>query len=238
MEVCLPLGTAEFPNNQLLDHLFHFSNIRFEKGTVFVSDEQSWFQAWFCPYDYSLLSFTFTNLCHFNPIKLFDVSECSDSTVHNTSATNSAFQYPFTRLASSHLTFDVKASSDVYLVLSAQNYDLNKLYYIIIGGWNGKRSMISKCLNGCIKKIVDHRVSVIDPVEWRSFWVSVSEDGLVSVGIVGDDAFMEWKDDEPLPVNYVGFMTGNGNSGQWRFCDLSEYFFNLGNHSAYNSVLP
>ena len=57
--------------------------------------------------------------------------------------------------------------------------------------------------------------------EFHSFWVSV-DDEVVTFGRVGDAALMEWTDDNPIRVNYVGFAMDAGTDGEFRFCDLGR----------------
>ena len=96
------------------------------------------------------------------------------------------------------------------------------MYYIIIGERQRRKSHIRRCFYGCTLIAVTHKVPIVNSDTWRSFWVSV-EDGVISVGQVGADAFMEWTDEEPLEVNYVGFSSGGSGDGQWRFCDQGEF---------------
>ena len=70
---------------------------------------------------------------------------------------------------------------------------------------------------------------MVSPNSFRSFWISFSP-GFVAVGRAGEDAFMKCRDPpgndvysapKPIDVKYVGFSTGWGSTGEFRFCGLN-----------------
>ena len=63
---------------------------------------------------------------------------------------------------------------------------------------------------------------ILNPAEYRHFYVSF-QNGDISIGQVGDRPLMEYTHDSPIPVNFVGFSTGFGNTGVWEFCDFGMF---------------
>ncbi|KAI8478075.1 hypothetical protein Bbelb_441960, partial [Branchiostoma belcheri] len=52
----------------------------------------------------------------------------------------------------------------------------------------------------------------------RGFWISWAPDGTLAVGREGEGSpFMQWQDPDPLPFQYLGYSTGWGSSGLFRF---------------------
>ena len=55
--------------------------------------------------------------------------------------------------------------------------------------------------------------------EYRPFWAQALN-GMVRFGtghIIGQNVIMQWQDPSPMIPNYVGFMTGWGSSGDWKW---------------------
>ncbi|XP_033127356.1 uncharacterized protein LOC117125080 [Anneissia japonica] len=115
--------------------------------------------------------------------------------------------------------FSVKASNDVHIALSAQRRDLNAMYEIVIGGWSDTKSVIRRCKQCGNLASHDRRSGFLEADEYRHFWIEFV-DGLISVGYFGEVAFMMYQDPKPLNVNYVGYSTGWGSNGRFRFCDI------------------
>merc|ERR1719510_516858 len=92
----------------------------------------------------------------------------------------------------------------------------NMMYYIGVGGYNGKKSFIDR---RNLRKILIDTVGIVNENEYHQFWADVNN-GFVRVGkgnIIGADIFMKWQDTNSLSseVKYVGFMTGWGATGTW-----------------------
>ena len=59
--------------------------------------------------------------------------------------------------------------------------------------------------------------------EWRGFWITYNMNtGKMDVGKEAQAAFMTYTDPNPLEVKYVGYSTGFGSEGKFRFCNLSK----------------
>ena len=130
------------------------------------------------------------------------------------------YQYITDASGLTHLNFEVKASNDAHLGLSAQQNDLPDMYEIVIGGWANAKSGIRRTKGGTDLVTVD-TPDILLGTEFRGFWVSWN-DGTIKVGRAGESfPFMEWTDPNPLAVNYIGYSTGWGSTGEFRFC--TEY---------------
>eukprot|EP00058_Branchiostoma_floridae_P023917 XP_002609407.1 hypothetical protein BRAFLDRAFT_86509 [Branchiostoma floridae] len=115
-------------------------------------------------------------------------------------------------------TFEVKCTTDAYVVTAPLNQtaELDNMYTVIIGGWGGTKSRISR--HGSDTELVS-TPDILSPTQYRAFWLSWDSDGTIAVGRGGEtDPFMRWVDPNPLPIGRVGYSTGYGNTGQWTFC--------------------
>ena len=101
------------------------------------------------------------------------------------------------------------------------------MYEIVIGGWGNSQSVIRRGSQGSTKDLKSTK-DILKSTEDRPFWAD-AKDGFVRLGtgnIIGSNIVLEWKDNLPLDVNYVGFMTGWGSTGVWKFPDsikIKEY---------------
>ncbi|CAH1238889.1 EYS [Branchiostoma lanceolatum] len=136
------------------------------------------------------------------------------------------------------ITFEVKAWNDAHIGLSAHNGDSNPMYEILIGGWGNTWSVIRRRKQG--PNLVEVRTpDILSPTSYRGFWISVSSYGTISVGKQGQTwSFMSWWDRDLLPIRHVGYTTGWGSTGYWRFCDYNECSRNNGGceHNCRNTV--
>ncbi|XP_077993134.1 macrophage mannose receptor 1-like [Glandiceps talaboti] len=126
------------------------------------------------------------------------------------------YRYVSAPIQNSRVTFEVKASSDVHISLSANNYDTDPMYEIVIGGWGNTQSVIRRCIQ-CANEVVASTIDIVSPTEFRAFWITFVN-GKISVGKDGETAFMEWTDPDPLSINYVGYTTGFGSNGEFILC--------------------
>ena len=96
------------------------------------------------------------------------------------------------------------------------------MYIIIIGSNRNRQASIRRCYHcSDVASIKLTSTTFLSESEFHSFWVSV-DDGVIAFGRVGDVALMEWTDDYPMKVNYVGFTMDAGVDGEFRFCDLGK----------------
>ena len=132
------------------------------------------------------------------------------------------------------IEFEVKASSDVHISLSSSSSDVPDMYEIVISGWGNMQSVIRRCIQ-CDNEVTVSTPGYLSPDEFRGFWIKYDQTtGVLQVGREGNAYFMQWQDPNPLDVEYVGYTTGFGSTGVFRFCNLSkliifknnnEYFF-------------
>ncbi|XP_066266629.1 uncharacterized protein [Branchiostoma lanceolatum] len=119
---------------------------------------------------------------------------------------------------SSPFIFGVQANNDVHVALSSQNYDLDGMYEIVIGGWNNTKSAIRRSKGGT-DRAFNATPGILSSTESRGFWIAWTVDGSISVGRQEETRpFLQWTDPDPLEVAYAGYTTGWGSTGEWRFC--------------------
>ncbi|XP_077981785.1 C3 and PZP-like alpha-2-macroglobulin domain-containing protein 8 [Glandiceps talaboti] len=58
---------------------------------------------------------------------------------------------------------------------------------------------------------------ILSPNEFRGFWITYNN-GVTRVGREGHAPFMVWPDPNRLPVNNIGYSTGWGSNGEFKFC--------------------
>lgn len=142
-----------------------------------------------------------------------DLSGCSYHVTPNTYR----YRYVADVSAITRLTIEIQANNDVHIALSEEDNDLPSMYEIVIGGWAGTKSAIRREKQGSSMGSAS-TPGILSPTEFRGFWLSW-KDGMIEVGKAGEGApFMTWTDPDPLPVNYIGFSTGWGNTGIFRNC--------------------
>ncbi|XP_077978612.1 uncharacterized protein LOC144434040 isoform X2 [Glandiceps talaboti] len=143
------------------------------------------------------------------------VEECNNLKQFSTDTT-----YLYRYLASSspitRVNFKVKATNDAHIALSAGPQDMSNLYEIVIGGWRNTQSVIRRSKQGDHKAVAS-TPDILSPNEFEEFWISYNN-GVIKVGKEGQEAFMEWTDPNPLPVNNMGYSTGWGSTGEFKFC--------------------
>ncbi|XP_077993987.1 macrophage mannose receptor 1-like [Glandiceps talaboti] len=132
--------------------------------------------------------------------------------------TNTDYDYNYlpAPIQNNRVTFQVKATSDVHIALAEFDYYVMDQYEIVIGGWGNTQSVIRQC-TPCDHEVEVETNQILSATEFRGFWINFAN-GLIQVGKDGEAPFMEWMDPEPMPINYVGYSTGYGHAGEFRFC--------------------
>ncbi|XP_077993133.1 macrophage mannose receptor 1-like [Glandiceps talaboti] len=144
----------------------------------------------------------------------------------HTDSTSDQYDYRFvsTPVQNSRVTFEVKAVSDVHIALSPNDTIIDPMYEVVIGGWSNTQSAIRRCAM-CDLEVSVSTIDILSSTEFRAFWITFVN-GKISVGKDREPAFMEWTDPDPVTVNYVGYTTGYGSSGDFILCtDYSDSDF-------------
>ena len=134
------------------------------------------------------------------------------------------------RLPTRALTFSVRAANDAHVGLFVapqddQPGDGQEMYEIVIGGWANTQSVIRAAPQGD-NLVTVATPSILDPNEWRQFWVTFSEgtiilgSGLIP-GASGTEV-MRYTDPSPKPVTYVGVGTGFNSGGSFDVCAVND----------------
>ncbi|CAK8682027.1 unnamed protein product [Clavelina lepadiformis] len=136
-------------------------------------------------------------------------------------STPSSYTFQFVRLpvVKTGFNFLAKASNNVHIILSEEDHASSSSYEIVLGGSNNQRSWISRNFQHLVTAATDQ---ILCEDEYRSFWITWTN-GNIQVGTGRnqgtDSRFMQWRapsDTETFKVNYVGFATSEGSSGEFR----------------------
>ncbi|XP_035694564.1 uncharacterized protein LOC118428574 [Branchiostoma floridae] len=156
------------------------------------------------------------------PLTLCEVQVFGDDCLTRVTGTDLSYLWDLPPLTSSPFPFEVKASSDVHIVLSNQNYPVDDMYEIVIGGWSNSRSVIRRQEQG-MSVALAATIDILSPDIYRGFLISWSADGTISVRRETEDApFLTWTDPNPLPIAHVGYSTGSSSNGTFLFCPHQE----------------
>ncbi|KYB26739.1 hypothetical protein TcasGA2_TC033650 [Tribolium castaneum] len=115
--------------------------------------------------------------------------------------------------------FSVMSPSDAHILL-APSSNLQKgdpVYEIVIGAGGNTFCDIRRMQKSGVKATVRVKglLTALDP---QSFWIHISEDGVIEVGKEGEElAFLSWIDPDPLPLKVFSFSTWPGIEAKWFF---------------------
>ncbi|XP_044268897.1 uncharacterized protein LOC123014086 [Tribolium madens] len=128
--------------------------------------------------------------------------------------TEDRLEYTFFPNASGLLQFRVRAPNDAHIALSPSASEATPMYEVFIGGWGNSKSIIRK--NRSKPDVAEASTpGFLNPDEFRGFWIRW-DNGHISVGHEGNAApFLEWRDYEQVPIEYIGVCTGWGATGSW-----------------------
>ncbi|XP_050316044.1 neuronal acetylcholine receptor subunit beta-3-like [Anthonomus grandis grandis] len=167
--------------------------------------------------------------CMFYKSNVTDLSKCNVS-YSRTGSTYKDFYPIYTKKSGLFLDFHfaVLAQSDAHILL-AESENINKsdpAYEIVIGAGGNTFSDIRRMQKSDVRHSVriKNLLSALDP---QFFWLHIVRNGTggqLEVGREGENkSFIDWYDDQLLPVKYISFSTWNGIEAKWYFnCDRSE----------------
>ncbi|XP_072020213.1 macrophage mannose receptor 1-like [Amphiura filiformis] len=121
-----------------------------------------------------------------------------------------------------YIYFEVQADNDVHIGLSPIEGDADPMYEIVIGGYGNTLSAVRRCKQ-CANEIDAPTPSILNINEWRGFWITFNiNTGKMEIGKEAHAAFLTYTDPDPIDVQYVGYSTGWGSEGRFRFCNLTD----------------
>ena len=121
------------------------------------------------------------------------------------------------------IIFTVDAKNDAHIGFFSKRESCalrcsNEMYEIVIGGWANNQSVIRRGSQGSNKDL-KATPNILKSNEDRPFWAD-AKNGLIRLGkgkVIGSNIVIKWQDNQPLDPSYVGFMTGWGSTGVWKF---------------------
>ncbi|KAI4467351.1 hypothetical protein MML48_2g00011602 [Holotrichia oblita] len=121
------------------------------------------------------------------------------------------------------LRFSVLAKSDAHILIS-ETKNISKstpVYEIVLGAGLNTFSDIRRGLKS-LDKVRKSTVNILSSTVYRSFWIRIWTDYLIEVGNEGNNtAFLAWKDENPLKLNYFSFASWGNIYTKW-FYDCKE----------------
>ncbi|XP_058797255.1 uncharacterized protein LOC131667678 [Phymastichus coffea] len=125
------------------------------------------------------------------------------------------FYYPITK---SKINVSVRAAHDARICLRTNlTDDTLDAYEIIIGGCGNKKSFLKNTNTGQILKEVETD-SIVSEEEYSYFQIQWFCDGYLSVKFENEHSHIfSYHNKEPFPINYIGFSTAYGATGEWTF---------------------
>merc|ERR1719420_361396 len=130
----------------------------------------------------------------------------------------------------SGITFQVMANNDAHIGLFPSNpIDANSGFYeIVLGGWANTKSVIRTSRGGA--NMVEVDTPNINSGSAHQTFTIVFKSGMIDVQDASGNSIMSWTDTSPMLPKYMGFMTGWGSSGDWRYTPadvLEEVLFSM-----------
>ncbi|XP_065214097.1 uncharacterized protein LOC135841188 [Planococcus citri] len=147
------------------------------------------------------------NSCYDQPEKVLKENcKVLDTGLSNPSDYKAFFPIPKTDSGEIALEFFVKGDQDVSILISpteelpkTKEEDLHA-YEIVLDSGKTHSSIRRHRLH---KDVAVHRQgNVLSPKEWRQFKINISTDGIIRVGNSSNEAFLFWKDQDVLPIDY------------------------------------
>ncbi|XP_075857344.1 C3 and PZP-like alpha-2-macroglobulin domain-containing protein 8 [Microcebus murinus] len=161
---------------------------------------------------------------------------CPNERVHISTPNKYEFQYVQRPLRLARLDVAVRAHNDARVALSSGPQDTAGMVEVVLGGHQNTRSWISTSKMGEPVASV-HTAKILSWGEFRTFWISW-HGGLIQVGHgaepSNESVIVAWALPRPPEVQFIGFSTGWGSTGEfriWRKMEADESYseaFTLG----------
>ncbi|XP_072020262.1 macrophage mannose receptor 1-like [Amphiura filiformis] len=160
--------------------------------------------------------------CDYTAYYMCKLPKACDEYISDDTEDEYNYRYHPAQKSVEYLYFEVKASNDVHIGLSPIAGDAEAMYEIVIGGFGNMQSVIRRCIQ-CENEVVASTPSILNINEWRGFWITYNMNtGKMEVGKEAQGPFMIYTDPNPIQVKYVGYSTGFGSEGKFRFCNLTD----------------
>jgi len=135
--------------------------------------------------------------------------------------TDAQHVYRFRPVTGTSVSFSVRCSNDAHICLSPVDEESDNMLQVFIGGWKNSKSGLRLGKDQDVARV--ESPDIVTEEEFRTFWLSWDH-GHVRVGREGEDTpFLSWDAPGPLGVSFLGYTTGWGACGQWKFHDESLF---------------
>ncbi|XP_041453194.1 uncharacterized protein LOC121406241 [Lytechinus variegatus] len=117
--------------------------------------------------------------------------------------------------------FEVSANNDVHVGLSPINAEQESMYEIAIGGWGNSGGIIRRGLSHWnppdATNIVNSMMTLSGIPRFDHYTISFAMGHIKLYRYGNEEPLIAFNDSNPLNVSYVGFWTGFGSDGYWKF---------------------
>ena len=108
---------------------------------------------------------------------------------------------------------------------------------LVIGGWSDTRSTIRQ---GAQQDFSDFQPQntpdLLDIGVFRQFTISWAEGRILVYKSGESQPFLDYTHATPFPINFIGFTTGFGSTGEFIFCAFGKFYEKYSNQSIYGRI--
>lgn len=148
---------------------------------------------------------------------------CLDYAITVKTEPTKAYNFTWLSAPKSTFKFRVLSCSEARLAFTSKPNNLEQSYELIIGADSNQKTELYKN-QGETPVAMDISPNILDCNSYQDFWVEWSSNGVFKCGLgdeAGADVFLEYTDDNPVPVYFISLTSGLGvtQGSTWNFND-------------------